>query len=162
MRALGLDLGSRRIGVAISDSAGAVAVPYEVLQRTGDRPREHRRIRDLAAEAEAEIVVVGIPYSLDGSCGPAARRYLAEVRELERTLELPVVTHDERLSTASAHRSLAAAEVPERARRQVVDKVAAAVILQSWLDLRRSQQGQRHSRHDLSPATGEPTERGSV
>jgi putative holliday junction resolvase len=154
MRALGLDLGSRRIGVAISDSAGAVAVPYEVLQRTGDRPRDHRRIRVLAEEAEVELVVVGIPYSLDGSCGPAARRYLSEVRELERVLEVPVVIQDERLSTASAHRSLAAAEVPERARRQVVDKVAAAVILQSWLDLRSEQ--------SLSSRADEWNEKGSV
>ena len=61
MRALGLDLGSKRIGVALSDSAGVMALPYEVLQRTGDRERDHRRIAALVAETEAEIVVVGLP-----------------------------------------------------------------------------------------------------
>ena len=74
MRALGIDLGSKRIGVALSDSAGTVASPFEVVQRSGDRQRDHRRLAELAAEAEAEIVVVGVPYSLDGSVGPAAKR----------------------------------------------------------------------------------------
>lgn len=137
MRALGLDLGSRRIGVAVSDSDGALALPYEVLERTRDRQRDLRRLRDLVEEVEAEVVVVGMPYSLDGRTGPAARRTLAEVRELEQALPVPVVTHDERLSTVTAHRSLADAQLDERARRKVVDKVAAAVILQSWLDRRR-------------------------
>lgn len=134
MRALGVDLGSKRIGVALSDSAGTLALPLEVVERTGDRERDHRRLVALVAEAEAEVVVVGVPYSLDGSEGPAARRALREVRVLRGVLGVPVETQDERLSTVSAHRVLSEAQLDERARRKVVDKVAAAVILQAWLD----------------------------
>ncbi len=134
MRAIGVDLGSKRIGVALSDSAGKLAVPFEVVHRTSDRARDHRAIAALVDEAEAEIVVVGVPYSLDGSEGPAARRALAEVRVMRRALSVPVETYDERLSTVTAHRSLQEMDVAPATRRKVVDKVAAAVILQAWLD----------------------------
>ena len=136
MRAVGIGLGSRRIGVALSDSAGTMALPYEVVERSGDRRRDHRRLAALVAEAEAEVVVVGVPYSLDGSIGPTARRYLAETDELRATLGVPVETYDERLTTVTAERSLREAQVPGPARRKVVDKVAAAVMLQAWLDRR--------------------------
>jgi putative Holliday junction resolvase len=136
VRALGLDLGSKRIGVAISDSGGLLATPYEVLARSGDRARDHRRILELADEAEVEAIVVGLPLSLDGSVGPAAKRALAEVAELGATTDLPVETYDERLSTVTADRYLMEMDLNAVARRKVVDKVAAAVILQSWLDSR--------------------------
>lgn len=134
MRALGLDLGERRIGVALSDSAGTLATPYEVLQRTGDRVQDHRRIRALADEAEVELVVVGLPLSLDGSKGPAALGVEAEVAELRERLDVPLELWDERLSTVEATRRLQAAGVRGTKRRHVVDQVAATVILQSWLD----------------------------
>jgi len=136
VRALGLDLGSKRIGVALSDSGGRLATPYEVVARSGDRARDHRRILELAAEAEVEAIVVGLPLSLDGSVGPAAKRALAEVAELGATTDLPVETYDERLSTVTADRYLMEMDLNAAARRKVVDKVAAAVILQSWLDSR--------------------------
>jgi putative Holliday junction resolvase len=133
-RAVGLDVGTRRIGVALSDSGGQVATPYEVVQRSGDRARDHRRIGVLVDEAEATVVVVGLPLSLDGSVGPAARNILAEVDELRAALAVDVVTWDERLSTVEAERSLRVMGVRKGHRRQVVDQVAATVILQSWLD----------------------------
>lgn len=136
MRALGLDLGSKRIGVALSDSGGRLATPYEVVARSGDRRRDHRRILELAAEAEVEAIVVGLPLSLDGSVGPAAKRALAEAAELGATTDLPVETYDERLSTVTADRYLMEMDLDAAARRKVVDKVAAAIILQSWLDSR--------------------------
>ncbi len=138
MRALGIDLGSKRIGVALSDSAGTVAVPYEVVTRTKDRQRDHRRLLELAQEAEVECVVVGMPYSLDGSEGPAARRARAEIEVLRRVLPVPVETYDERLSTVTADRSLREMQLGAGARRRMVDSVAASVILQSWLDHRRA------------------------
>jgi putative Holliday junction resolvase len=134
MRALGLDLGSKRVGVAVSDSGGTVATPIEVLQRVGDRTTEHRAVADLVDEWEAEIVVVGLPYSLDGSVGPAARQCLAEIEELGDRLPVPVVPYDERLTTVTAERSLMEQNMNAVERRQVVDKVAAAVMLQAWLD----------------------------
>ena len=135
MRAIGVDLGAKRIGVALS--AGTLATPYEVVARSGDRRRDHRRIAELAAEAGAGAVVVGLPLSLDGTVGPAARRVLDEVDEMAATIDLPVETWDERLSTVTAERSLMAQDLKAPARRRVVDKVAAAVILQSWLDARQ-------------------------
>ena len=133
-RAVALDIGTRRIGIALSDSAGTVATPYEVVTRSGDRSRDHRRIAALVEEAGAGIVVVGLPLSLDGSTGPAAQAILAEVDELRAALPVNVVTWDERLSTVEAERSLRAMRVRKGRHRQVVDQVAATVILQSWLD----------------------------
>ena len=133
-RAVALDIGTRRIGVALSDSNGTVATPYEVVPRSGDRGRDHRRIHALVDEAEAEVVVVGLPFSLDGSIGPAARAILEEVDQLRATLPVEVVTWDERLTTVEAERSLRVMGVKKGNRRRVVDQVAATVILQSWLD----------------------------
>jgi putative Holliday junction resolvase len=133
-RALGLDIGSRRVGVALSDSGGTVATPYEVVDRSGDRGRDHRRIAALVDEAGADVVVVGMPLSLDGSIGPAAQVVLDEIDELRGVLAVEIVTWDERLSTVQAERSLRAGNVRKGKRRRVVDQVAATVILQSWLD----------------------------
>jgi len=137
VRALGIDLGSKRIGVALSDSDGTLATPYEVVPRSGDRPRDHRRIAALAEEAGARCLVVGLPLSLDGSTGPAAVAALAEADELAAATGLPVVTWDERLTTVTADRDLIALNLKAPARRKVVDKVAAAIMLQAWLDHRR-------------------------
>lgn len=132
MRALGIDLGSKRIGVALS--SGRLATPYEVLARSGDRRRDHQAIAALVAEAEAEVVVVGMPLSLDGSMGPAARAAAAEAAELAATLDVPVETYDERLTTVTADRQLMEQGLDATARRRVVDKVAASILLQAWLD----------------------------
>lgn len=133
-RVLGLDLGTKRIGVAVSDPDGRVATPVEVVVRTGDRARDHRTIAGLVGEWEAERVVVGLPLSLDGSMGPAATAAVAEVDELAAVVGVPVETSDERLTTVTADRALMEMHLDAKARRKVVDKVAAAVILQSWLD----------------------------
>lgn len=137
MRVLGIDLGTKRIGVALSDSAGSVATPYEVVQRGRNRRVDHRRILELAQETEAEAIVVGLPLSLDGSDGPAAKRARREAQELGRATGLPVELWDERLTTVTADRDLMALDMRADARRRVVDKVAAAVLLQAWLDHRR-------------------------
>jgi putative Holliday junction resolvase len=134
---LGLDLGSRRIGVSISDSDGRVATPIEVVARSGSVANDHRRIAALVTEWEAEIVVVGLPLSLDGSVGPAAQGVLDEIATLERAVAVPVTTYDERLTTVTADRSLMELGQRSHERRRVVDMVAAAVLLQGWLDRER-------------------------
>jgi putative Holliday junction resolvase len=138
VRALGLDLGSKRIGVAVSDRSGTIASPLTVLQRSGSRRTDHERIAALVQDEEAEVVVVGMPRSLSGAQGPAARAATAEIASLASVVGVPVETYDERFTTVTANRALAESGVRGPARRQVVDKVAAAVILQSWLDARRS------------------------
>jgi putative pre-16S rRNA nuclease len=135
-RVLGIDLGTKRIGVAISDPDRRVATPIEVLTRSGDRARDHRAIAALVEEWEAERVVVGLPLSLSGKMGPAATAAVAEAEELAAVVGVPVETSDERLTTVTADRTLMAMNLRADARRRVVDKVAAAVILQTWLDAR--------------------------
>ncbi len=137
MRALGLDLGSKRIGVAVSDLTGTIASPLTVITRGRARRDDHERIAAVAREEGAEVVVVGMPYRLSGGEGPAARAARAEVAALATVVGVPVETYDERLTTVAATRALAEGGVRGPARRQVVDKVAAALILQSWLDARR-------------------------
>jgi putative Holliday junction resolvase len=133
-RALALDLGSRRVGVAVSDGAGRVATPYDTITRSGSRVRDHERVATLVTEVGAEVVVVGLPLSLDGSRGPAADAVAGEVEELREALTVDVLTWDERLSTVQAERSLREMGVRRRRKSQVVDRLAATVILQSWLD----------------------------
>jgi putative Holliday junction resolvase len=133
-RAVALDLGTRRIGVAVSDSGATLATPYETVHRSGDRGRDHRRIAELVDDVGAEVVVVGLPLSLDGSVGPAARAILDEVEDMRATVRVELVTWDERLSTVEAERSMRSMGVRKDKRRRIVDQLAATVILQSWLD----------------------------
>ena len=140
LRALALDLGSKRIGVALSDASGLIANPFTVIQRSGRVADDHRRIAQLVREEEVDIVVVGLPLSLDGTHGPAARAAVAEAAALATVLDVPVETHDERLSTVAADSVLKQANLRADRRRKVVDKVAATVILQGWLDARRARQ----------------------
>ena len=137
MRVLGLDLGSKRIGIAVSDRSGTIASPLQVLARSGSPAQDHRRIAALVADEEAEALVVGLPLSLSGGLGPAAKGAIAEARALATVVGVPVLTHDERLTTVSADRALIEAGIGAQARRKHVDKVAAAVMLQAWLDAGR-------------------------
>lgn len=143
MRALALDLGARRIGVAVSDPEGRVATPVTVLSRRSDRPADHRAIAALVAEYEADELVIGLPLSLDGAHGPAAVAVLEEAAQLADLVGVPVRTHDERLTTVTAERVLKAQHLDGRARRKVVDMVAASIILQDWLDRGVDRPGQR-------------------
>jgi putative Holliday junction resolvase len=131
---LALDLGARRIGVAASDPGRVLASPYGTIERGGRRADDHRRIAEAVAETGAVLVVVGLPLSLDGSAGPAARDVTAEVGELQAVLDVPVALHDERLTTVQAAKGLRAGGRRSRQQRAVIDREAAAVLLQSWLD----------------------------
>lgn len=136
-RALGLDLGSHRIGVAISDDRRSVATPLEVIDAK-DRAGADRRIGELIEEWEPTIVVVGMPLQLDGAEGLAVRRTKKVCERLRATFSVPFVTYDERLTTVTAHRSLDDQNVRSRNRREMVDMIAAQVILQGWMDKQRT------------------------
>ena len=134
MRVLAVDLGTKRIGVAVSDSSGTIASPLIVLQRSQSRRIDHERIRDLVRDEEAVLVVVGLPLSMDGSMGKAAKAAIREARALASVVLVPVETFDERRTTVTADSILIERGMKAPARRQIIDKVAAAVILQTWLD----------------------------
>jgi putative holliday junction resolvase len=134
MRVLGVDLGSKRIGIAVSDRSGTIASPLTVIQRSGSVARDHRAIADLVAEEEAEAVVIGLPLNMNGSAGPAAQAAIKEAKALATVVNVPVHTSDERRTTVTADRAMMEAGMNAQARRKVVDKVAAAVLLQHWLD----------------------------
>jgi putative holliday junction resolvase len=138
-RVLGIDLGSKRVGVAVSDGDQRLATAATTLHRRGDRTREHRELAELVADYEAVGVVFGLPRSLSGAIGPAAEGVLAEVEEVRLRLAVPVELIDERLTTVAASSALRAAGRAARQQRSVIDKVAAAVLLQSWLDRRARQ-----------------------
>jgi putative Holliday junction resolvase len=137
-RVLGIDLGSVRIGVAVSDRGQRLATGLTTLTRSGDTVADHRALARLAAEEEVVALVVGLPRSLDGTLGPAALEALDEVAQLQEVVGVPVETYDERLTTVAATNVLRAAGVKGKDRRRMVDQVAAAVMLQSWIDRRQS------------------------
>jgi putative holliday junction resolvase len=134
VRVLGLDLGAKRIGVAVSDRSGTIASPLCVLQRTGSRAQDHRAIAKLVIEEEAVAIVVGLPLTLKGEWGRAALLAKTEVDELTTVVDVPIHFHDERFTTVTAESALMEARMRADARRRLVDKIAAAVMLQSWLD----------------------------
>jgi putative Holliday junction resolvase len=140
MRVLALDVGERRIGVAVSDPTGSLARPLRTLVR-GSREEDVTAIAALVAAESAELVVVGRPLSLDGSEGPQARRIARYAEALAAHLPIPVVLWDERYTTTEAEEILRQSRGEKQRRRARaagdLDAIAAAVILQSYLDSRR-------------------------
>jgi putative Holliday junction resolvase len=137
---LGLDLGDVRIGVALSDPDRRLAVPIGTVQ-VGRPPGEMRAIADLVAAHAATVVVIGEPVSLGGRRGERATHAANFAQALRAFVDVPVVLHDERLSTVEADRGLRAAGVSGRRRRSVIDAAAAQIILQAWLDTERGGAG---------------------
>jgi putative Holliday junction resolvase len=139
-RAVGIDLGSRRIGVAVSNPGRTLASPRTTLARSGDPERDRRALVDLVVEEEATVVIVGLPLSLDGSRGRAAVQAEVEadaLRPLFGSHGIEMELFDERLTTVTAHQSLGAGGKNSRARRKVIDQSAATVMLQAWLEAQR-------------------------
>lgn len=137
MRILGLDVGDKRIGVAVSDPLGMTAQGVTVIRRE-DPERDLERLGRLARELGVGQVVVGLPRRTDGTLGTAARVVGDFAARLERVLGIPVVLWDERFTSAAAEKLLVSADVRRARRRRVIDKVAAALILQNYLEARRS------------------------
>jgi len=131
-RVMALDIGERRIGVAVSDPSGTLARPHAVIQRRS-KVMDFAAVARLVAELEVERVVVGLPLSLNGEIGPQARRVTRYAQALAQALEVPVELYDERYSTVTADALLAESG---RKRRVPIDAAAAAVILQDYLESR--------------------------
>ena len=140
MRMLGVDPGARRIGLALSDEDAQIASPHATVEVQG-LERALREVAAIAAELGVERVVVGLPLRLDGGEGEASRRARQFAARLGSLTQLPIVLWDERLTTRSADRALGEAGVRGGKRRQLVDRVAAALILQSYLDAHSEPRG---------------------
>jgi putative Holliday junction resolvase len=136
MRALGLDYGTKTIGVAVSDGLGLTAQTVTTIRRTNLKA-DLAALGELVREYEAERFVVGLPLNMDGTEGPRAEATRKFVDALTQTLGLPVELWDERLSTVAAQRTLLEADLSRAKRREVIDQMAAQFILQGWLDARR-------------------------
>jgi putative Holliday junction resolvase len=130
MRVLALDVGERRIGVAVSDPTGLLATPHGVIHRRS-KAQDFAAVARMVAELGAERVVVGLPLSLNGDVGPQARRVMRYAQALAQALSVPVELYDERYSTVTADELLA--EGGRKRRRTPIDAAAAAVILQEYL-----------------------------
>jgi putative Holliday junction resolvase len=137
-RVLGLDLGSARIGLALTDTHQRVASGLRAVARGGDMATDRRALALIVAEEEVAGVVVGLPLSLDGSVGPAAQAVLDEVELLGTALAVPIDTVDERFTTVVANQVLRAGGRRGSKARQRVDEVAATLLLQSWLERRQA------------------------
>ncbi len=133
MRVLGLDIGSKRIGIAVSDELGLTAQGVETLVRK-DLDSDLERIAGLVEKFAVEEVVVGLPYNMDGTEGPQARTVRQMIDLIAARVQIPVQEWDERLSTVAAERALLEADMSRSKRRKVIDKVAAVIILQGYLD----------------------------
>lgn len=139
MRVLALDIGERRVGVAVSDPSGRVATPAKILNAAA--LNDARAVRRLLDDYEPDLVLVGLPLSMDGTEGPQARRVRAQAARLEAAVDVPVDFADERLTSAEAARAMQEAGMSERDRRGKLDAVAASLFLQAWLDARREEDG---------------------
>jgi len=137
MRVLGLDIGERRIGVALSDPEGIIALALTVIERKSE-DAALKQLIDLTQEHEVERIVIGLPRSLDGSLGKQAQAVQTFAESLAGCTELPVVTWDERLSTVAVERMMIEAGVKRDKRKKRLDSEAAAFILQGYLDRERS------------------------
>jgi putative holliday junction resolvase len=135
-RVIGIDVGSKTLGLALSDATRSIASALVTLRRSR-LAEDLRQLLGLAAKHGVGGFVVGLPLNLDGSAGPRAQATRAFVRDLAKATPLPVVYWDERLSTVAAERALLEADLSRKRRAEVVDKVAAALILQGALDRMR-------------------------
>ncbi len=136
MRVLALDVGDKRIGVAVSDELGSTAHGIKTMER-GGVDKDIKGIETLMKEYSVERLVVGLPKNMDGTIGPQGEKVLRFVDELAKRIDIPVALWDERLTSLSAEKVLVQADLSRQKRKKVIDKVAATLILQNYLDSRQ-------------------------
>ena len=129
MRIMGLDVGEKRIGVAVSDSLGYIAQGISVIKRENTE-----ELKKIVSDYDIEKIVVGMPKDTDGSIGRQGKKVLAFIECLKQEIDLPILSWDERFTTREAERVLLKADLSRAKRKKVIDKLAAALILQNYLD----------------------------
>ena len=134
MRYLGLDLGSRTLGMALSDKNGVIASNYKVIHHMEEYDKLLEEVKKVVEEEKVDIVVLGFPKNMNNTIGPKGELSLSFQKKLEELLSIPVVLQDERLTTKTATDLLIEGNVSRKNRKKVVDSVAASIILQTYLD----------------------------
>ena len=148
--ALGLDVGRKRMGVAGCDGTGLIATGITTIRRTSFQ-QDIAQLQTIVKERQAQLLVVGLPYSMNGSIGFQGREIQRYAQRLSQTLELPVEYVDERLTSVQAEEMLKAANISPSQNKDLIDRKAAALILQQWLDERREKSTQLTERLGLKP-----------
>lgn len=146
MRILGLDVGDKTIGVAVSDPLGWTAQGIETIKRDQNIENDLNRLAQIIEQYQVEQIILGLPKNMDGSLGPQAQKILQFQTVLKERFAIPVDTWDERMSTVSAERVMLEADMSRRKRKKKIDTVAATIILQNYLESQR--------RYDSSTAVG--------
>ncbi len=136
--ALGLDVGRKRVGVAGCDGIGLIATGLTTIQRTSFK-QDLEQLQQLVEEREVQILVVGLPYSLDGSIGFQAKQVRKFAKRVAKALNLPLEFVDERLTSVEAQEQMKAQNLVPSRHKALIDRKAAAIILQQWLDQRRQE-----------------------
>lgn len=133
-RVLSLDVGEKRIGIAVSDSGGMIAQGVKVYHTSGSRSKDLAEIKEVVLELGPTLIVIGLPKNLDGSLGPKAQEIMRFADGVRSVTGLPVELWDERFSTDEAHRVYDMAQITRKKRRESIDMMAAQIILQGYLD----------------------------
>lgn len=136
MRLMGLDYGDKTIGVAVSDELGWTAQGVETIRRT-NKKADQKRLGELIQEHQVEEIVVGLPKNMNATIGPRGELSMQFAEQLQKTFKLPVHLWDERLTSMAAERTLLEADVSRKKRKQVIDKMAAMLILQGYMDSKK-------------------------
>ena len=136
MRYLGLDLGSRTLGVAVSDKTGLIASSLKVIRHEEEYDRLINDVKNLVLELKIDAIVLGFPKNMNNTIGPKGELSLEFKEKLEKMLDIPIYLQDERLSTKSALDTLIQGDVSRKNRKKIVDSLAATIILQTYLDRR--------------------------
>ena len=138
MRCLGLDLGTKTLGVAVSDKTGLIATSLTILRHDNNYDFLIEELKKIIKEKEIETIVLGLPKNMNNTIGERGEMVLSFKEKLEESISLPVILEDERLTTKVAENILITADVSRKKRKKVIDKMAANVILQSYLDRRNN------------------------
>ena len=136
MKYLGLDLGSRTLGIAVSDGTGLIASSYKTIRHNEEYERLLQEVKAIVEELNIQAIVLGFPKNMNNTIGPKGELSLSFKEQLEKILDIPVILQDERLTTKSATDMLIMGNVSRKDRKKVVDSVAATIILQTYLDSR--------------------------
>ena len=138
MRYLGLDLGTKTLGVAVSDLTGTIATSLTILRHENNHEYLIEELKKIISEKNVETIVLGLPKNMNNTIGERGEMVLSFKEKLEKSIDLPVILEDERLTTRVAENILITADVSRKKRKKVIDKMAANIILQSYLDRRKN------------------------